>query len=103
MENEYLHMLINLGIVLALMGVLIVIMRKFKLAKHLGNKQMKIINSVAIGSKEKVILMEVNNTFLLLGATPNHIETLYVFDSLEEAPAVIKYQEKPVNACADPI
>jgi hypothetical protein len=27
--------------------------------------------------------MEVNNTVLLVGSTPNHIETLYVFNELE--------------------
>jgi flagellar protein FliO/FliZ len=82
MGSEYTHVFLNLFAVIALMGLLFFLMKKFKLAKYASNKHIKIINIVPIGTKEKVILMEVNNTMLLLGATPNHIETLYVFNEL---------------------
>ena len=45
---------------------------------------MKILNTISIGTKEKIILMEVNHRTLLLGSTPTHITTLYVFDEIEE-------------------
>lgn len=82
MGSEYTHVFLNLFAVIALMGVLLFLMRKFKLTKYAENKNIKIINIMPIGTKEKVILMEVNNTILLLGSTPNHIETLYVFNEL---------------------
>ncbi len=82
MGSEYTHVFLNFFVVIALMCVLFYLMRKFKLAKYAGNKNIKIINVMPIGAKEKVILMEVNNTILLLGSTPNHIETLYVFNEL---------------------
>ena len=47
-----------------------------------NNKHIKIINAVSLGTKEKIVLMEVNDVVLLIGATPNHIETLHVFNGL---------------------
>ncbi len=85
MANEYMHVIINLLLVLSVMFVLMFILKKVKLGKHAWNKHIKIINTISIGTKEKLMLVEVNKMFLLLGATPNHIETLYVFNELAEA------------------
>jgi flagellar biogenesis protein FliO len=49
---------------------------------------------VSIGAKEKMLLVEVNKTVLLIGATPSHIETLYVFNELETEPAVVTSTHK---------
>jgi flagellar protein FliO/FliZ len=83
MTTEYTHMLVSLFGVLALLLVCIYALKKFKLASNVGNKQIKILNAVSIGAKEKMLLVEVNKTVLLIGATPSHIETLYVFNELE--------------------
>ncbi len=83
MASEYAHILFNLLAVLALLLATIFLLKKFRMAKYSGKKHINIINMVPIGTKEKIILLEVNNSFLLVGATPNHIETLYVFNELE--------------------
>jgi flagellar protein FliO/FliZ len=64
------------------------VVKKLKLAKYTQNKHIKVINSVPVGGKEKILLLEVNNTYLLIGATPNSIETLYVFDQLQQPQTV---------------
>ena len=94
MGSEYLHVFFNLFLVIALMLLMLFFLKKFKTSQYSGNKHIKIINMVSIGVKEKIILMEVNNTFLLVGATPTHIETLHVFDELEAA----KTAAQPVAA-----
>lgn len=83
MGSEYAHVIINLFVVLVLMFGLVFVLKKFKISKYSKNRLINIINVVPIGPKERIILMEVNNTFLLLGATPNHIEKLHVFEHLE--------------------
>jgi flagellar protein FliO/FliZ len=83
MTTEYTHMLVSLFGVLALLLACVFALRKFKQASNVGNKQIKILNAVSIGAKEKMLLVEVNKTVLLIGATPSHIETLYVFNELE--------------------
>lgn len=84
METEYWHMVFNLLGVVALMLVLLFLLKKIKLTKQVSNKHIKIINVMPIGSKEKLMLVEVNNMSFLIGATPSHIETLYVFSDMEE-------------------
>ena len=84
MGSEYTHVVINLFLVLSLMLGLAYLAKKFKFKHLTKNQYIKVIQAVSIGSREKIILMEVNNTILLLGATPHQIETLYVFDSLKE-------------------
>ena len=83
MQSEYAHVIANLVAVIALMSVLMFFMKKFKLTKFAANKHIKIINVMPIGAKEKIILMEVNKKFLLLGATSSQIKTLHVFDEFE--------------------
>jgi flagellar biogenesis protein FliO len=70
--------------VLTLLRACVFAMRKFKLASNVGNKQIKILNAVSIGAKEKMLLVEVNKTapFSWL-ARHSHIETLSVFNELE--------------------
>ena len=85
MTTEYTHMLVSLFGIIALIAVFFFVVKKFKLASYAGSKQIKILNAVSIGPKEKMLLVEVNKTVLLIGATTNHIETLYVFNSELEA------------------
>lgn len=98
MVSEYAHMILNLIAVVTLILILAYALKRVKFAKYATNKHIKIINIVPIGPKEKLILMEANQVFLLLGATPNHIETLYVFNELAEAEsAVTERLAKKIN------
>lgn len=95
MDNMYSQMILNLAIVLSLMVLLMYVGKKLKSRKTSHNKHIKIINVTPIGTKEKIILMEVNNTILLVGSTPNRIETLYVFNELEQPKPTTESTEKP--------
>lgn len=83
MESDYARIIATLLVVLTLMFLVIYMLKKLKLTKGLGNKHIKIINTVPIGTKERLILVEINNVTLLLGSTPTHIETLYTFNEGE--------------------
>lgn len=82
--SQYSYVMINLILVISLIFVLVFFIKKFKLGRYTENKYIKIHNMVSVGPKEKIILIEINKTALLLGATPNHIEMLYAFDELNE-------------------
>ena len=83
MGSEYAHIILNLMVVIALLAVLFFVAKKLKVNKYSENKKINILNAVSIGTKEKILLLEVNNAILLIGATPSHIETLYVFGESE--------------------
>lgn len=80
MEISYLHIILNMLLVIGLIIVCMFTLKKIRAVKYANNKSIRVVNVVPIGTKEKIILVEVNNTTLVLGATPNHIETLYVFN-----------------------
>lgn len=83
MTSEYMHMIVNLLLVLALMFALVFLLKKFKLTKYSTNKHIKLINGISIGAKEKIILIEVFHKKFLIGATPHQVQTLHVFDQSE--------------------
>lgn len=83
MESEYIHFGLNLLAILALMIGLVFVLKKIKQVKYNGNNQIKIINAVSVGAKERIVLLEVKGSTLLIGATANHITTLHRFNDLE--------------------
>lgn len=82
--NEYSHYAINLIGVIILILALMLILKKLKSAQGTDYKNIKVLNTVSLGAKERIILIEANNQLLLIGATPNHISTLHVFNNEEE-------------------
>lgn len=103
MEGEYTQIAINLLGVLIVLLLALYILKKFRASRYQKNKLIKILNIVPIGSKEKIILMNVNNTTLLVGATPNHIETLFVFNEFESEKMLSTDKEEPKLSFAEQI
>ena len=85
MGSEYIHALSNLFLVLLLALALLFMFKKFRYSRQISKKLVNIIQVVSIGNKEKIVLIEANETFILLGATANHIETLHVFEQMPTA------------------
>lgn len=46
----------------------------------MNNRAMKLVSVMAIGTRERVALMDVGGKQILLGVTPSSIRTLHVFD-----------------------
>lgn len=81
---------VYLNLVLVILGLIITlfVVRRFKFKKYFNHNAMKVINALQIGSKEKLILVEVNKTQILVGATPTHIETLHIFNPMQEEESI---------------
>ncbi|MBK8186040.1 MAG: flagellar biosynthetic protein FliO [Cellvibrio sp.] len=73
-------------VTLALMLMVGLILGLAWLAKRFGqplfqqNKQLRLISSLSLGVKEKIILVEVEGKQLVLGVTPQQITALHVID-----------------------
>lgn len=80
MMSEYVHVIFNLFVVVALMYGLFYVAKKFKMVKNPEQGKINIISAISIGTKEKILLVEVNNARLLLGVTAQRIQTLHVFN-----------------------
>lgn len=58
------------------------------LAKRFGGVQfrhhgsMRVLSVLPVGNREKIVLVQAGDTYLLLGVTPAQVNTLHVFDEL---------------------
>lgn len=68
-------MLLSLLMVLALIVVAATVLKKFRMVPQLG-KGMKVITSMHLGPKERLVVVEVNEKQLLLGVTAHNISIL---------------------------
>lgn len=89
--NEMLHALLILGLIIPLM-IAVLYGLKYALSRPLNfknDKTIRITHQLAIGSKERLLCVEIEGTRLLLGMTPHTISTLHVLSDnpLSKEPA----------------
>ena len=72
---------IQTGLALALIVALLIgaawLARKLSGSKGLGQGSMKIVGSVALGPRERIVLLEVGDEWLVIGVVPGQIRTLH--------------------------
>lgn len=73
-----LNMVMGLVIVIALILGLAWVLKKYGRLPSNNLVEMKVLGGLSLGTREKAILIEVDNTRLLVGVTPGHIQTLHV-------------------------
>jgi len=73
-----LNMLMGLAVVVALILGLAWVLKKYGKVSGSNVVDMKVLGGLSLGTREKAILIEVDNTRLLVGVTPGHIQTLHV-------------------------
>jgi flagellar protein FliO/FliZ len=75
-----------LTVLLGLLFVLIVIFALAWLAKQynnsglIGNRTMKVVASMPLGTRERAVLIEVGDKQILVGVSPSSVNALHVFD-----------------------
>lgn len=78
-----LNMVMGLVVVIALILGLAWVLKKYGRLPNNNLVDMKVLGGLSLGTREKALLIEVENTRLLVGVTPGHIQTLYVLDNAE--------------------
>lgn len=83
---NYSPKLMVLQMVLGLVVVVACIYGLFWLSKRVGynklfrNQSMQVVSSMAVGQRERVVLVKVGDTPILLGVAPGRVSQLHVFD-----------------------
>lgn len=77
--HPFLSTAMNLTLVLFLIVLAAWILQRVRTKSWRRNDWMTILQATSLGSKEKLLLIEVNQAYLLLGVTPHQITTLHVF------------------------
>jgi len=74
------QVLLGLGFVLILIFAIAGLVKKFGHGIASNNQHMKIVSQLPVGTREKVIVVEVGEKQIMLGVTAQQINTLQVFD-----------------------
>jgi flagellar protein FliO/FliZ len=76
---------ITLSLLLVLIAIIAVawVLRRMNLAGQGAGTLLKVLGSVAIGQRERVVLIEVDDTWLLVGVGPGQIRTLHTLSKIE--------------------
>ena len=89
-SGSYLQAALALAFILALLVGFAWFARKVSGGKGFGQGGMKVIGGVALGPRERIVLVEVGEAWLVIGIVPGQIRTLHTLPrgSLPEADAV---------------
>ncbi len=79
-----LNMVMGLIVVIALILGLAWVLKKYSKLPGSNQVDMKVLGGLSLGTREKAILIEVDNIRLLIGVAPGHIQTLHVLEHLSE-------------------
>ncbi len=80
-----LNMVMGLVVVIALILGLAWVLRKYGRLPNNNLVDMKVLGGLSLGTREKAVLIEVDNKRILIGVAPGHIQTLHVLDGSSSA------------------
>ena len=76
-EGGLLQMMVGLLLVLAVIMGIAWFLKRFALNHGAPNGNIKVIAGAAVGQRERVVLVEVSGTWLVLGVAPGQVRTLH--------------------------
>jgi len=85
--GSLLQVFIGLALVLALVLGTAWALRRMGRVPGLSNQAIKMIGAAAVGTRERVVLLEVSGTWILVGVAPGQIRSLATLPKSEIAPA----------------
>jgi flagellar protein FliO/FliZ len=71
------QVLFGLLIVLAAVVATAWLLRRFSFGQHAANGAVRVIGGVALGQRERLVLVEIGETWLVLGVAPGQVNTLH--------------------------
>ena len=89
--GQYLQMLLGLLVVLGVIFGLAWLIRRMGQFAAPANAQVRVLGGVSVGQREKVMVIQIADTQLVIGVAPGQINALHVFDE-----PVLLNEGKPV-------
>jgi len=80
------QVVLGLAIVLALVGAAAWLLKRIASIPGTGSALIRIIGAAAVGQRERVVLIEVAGTWLVLGVAPGQVRALHTMAKTDTAP-----------------
>lgn len=90
-----LQVLFGLIVVLGLMAALAWVLRRFNGPKGLGNAGIRIVSGVSVGNRERVVVVEVADQWIVVGVAPGRVNALATMQRQERQPAATMTPDAP--------
>ena len=79
-SESTMQMMGGLLLVLAIIGGITWLLKRFALIPTTATGAMKIVAATGVGQRERVVIVEVDNTWLILGVAPGRVNKLHTMD-----------------------
>lgn len=76
-SSTYVQAILGLSLIVALLFATAWLARKVSGGKGFGQGGMKVIGGVALGPRERLVLVEIGDSWLVIGIVPGQIRTLH--------------------------
>ena len=80
-----LQVLLGLIVVLGLLAALAWVLRRFNSAKGLGNADIRVIGGVSVGNRERVVVVEIADQWIVVGVAPGRVSAVATMQKQEIA------------------
>ncbi|WP_456415172.1 flagellar biosynthetic protein FliO [Thiolapillus sp.] len=70
----------GLGMVLAMVLLLAWLAKRFAHSRMTGTQGLRLLGGLSLGAKERIVLVQVGDTQLLVGVAPGRLQTLHVLE-----------------------
>ncbi len=77
------QIIFSLLLVLAAIVLVVWVLKRMNVAQQGSSNLLKVVGGVAIGQRERIVLVEVQDTWLVVGVGPGQIRTLHTFQKTE--------------------
>ena len=103
--TDWLSFIASFAVVLALLGLVLFALKKMQSGSLLGlpQRKIRILDSVSIGPRQKIVLLRVKDEDILVGVTVQQINTLAGFPLTEEEIAADKTAQTASGEPAAPL
>jgi len=81
--GNLLQVLFGLIVVLGLMALLAWVLRRFNAGKALGNSDIRIVGGVSVGTRERVVVVEIADQWIVVGVAPGRVNALATMSKQE--------------------
>ena len=82
-SGSILQVILSLLLVLAAVVLVAWILKRINLPQQGAGNLLKVVSGVAVGQRERIVLVEVNDTWLVVGVAPGQVRTLHSMPKAE--------------------